>query len=208
MRKLALLSFLFLGLLSVASAQSKPAKASTKTTAKATNNPMARVDAITNGIVDELWERSDKFWHDGDYYRILALIRVCVEADPEFIEAYSSGGYLLWSLQDVKGADEILLYGTQKAKDKGPVYFELGAHYTRTKRDKEAAPVLEKALALGEGHYDAYSVLANCYRRLGMLEQSLQVWEKAIKKHPEMGAAKVNRDRVKQLIDKRDTRKS
>jgi tetratricopeptide (TPR) repeat protein len=209
MRKLALLSFLFLGLLSVAAAQGKTTKTTVKSPTVATpQNPMARIDAITSGIVDELWETSDHFWHDGDYYRILAILRVCVEADPEFIDAYASGGYLLWSLQDVKGADEMLLYGTQKAKNKAPLYFELGAHYTRTKRDKEAAPMLEKSLALGENHYDTYSVLANCYRRLGMLEQSLQIWEKAVKKHPTMGAAKVNRDRVKQLIESRNTRTS
>jgi tetratricopeptide (TPR) repeat protein len=205
MRKLALLSFLLLGLLSVVSAQGKTEKNTAKKMVPS-QKAMARVDAITSGIVDELWEASDHFWHDGDYYRIVSLIRVCVEADPQFIDAYSSGGYLLWSLQDVKGADEILLYGTKKAKNNASIYFELGSHYFRTKRDKEAAAALEKALALGDGQYNTYSVLGNAYRRLGMLEQSLQIWEKAVKKHPTMGAAKVNRDRVKKLIEERNAR--
>jgi tetratricopeptide (TPR) repeat protein len=189
--KLALVCFLCLGSLAVASA-----KDSDKVSLK-------RVDAISDQIVDDLWERTDHFWHEGDYYRIVALIRVCVEADPEFTEAYSSASYLLWSLGDPKGADELLLHGIAKAKQKAPLYFELGSHYTRTKRDKEAYVVLEKALALGDDHYDTYSVLGNCYRRLGMLEKSLAIWERAVKKHPEMGAAKVNRDRVKKMIAER-----
>jgi tetratricopeptide (TPR) repeat protein len=206
MQKLALACLLLLGTLttngtnSVAHAQKTKAKAEIKAATKA---PTARLNVISDQIVDALWEQSDHFWHEGDYNRIVALVRVCVEADPGFTEAYASGAYLLWSMQDPKAADELLLYGIQKTPQNGALYAELGGHYTRTKRDTLAAPMLEKAIAFGDAPYTTYSSLGNCYKRMGKLEKSLATWEIATKKFPEMGAAFTNRNSVKKLIAER-----
>ena len=202
MQKLAIFCLLFLSSLSL----SRLAIAQVGSTKEA-SKPPARIEAITSQIVDDLWIQSDHYWHDGDYNRIIALVRVCVEADPNFSEGYSSAAYLLWSLGDVKGADEFLLNGIQKCKDdqgKSSLYFEIGSHYTRTKRDSEAISPLEKALSMGDKEYICYSTLANCYRRLKMYPKSLKIWELAIKQHPEMASAVVNRDRVKKLIAESD----
>ena len=75
-----------------------------------------QVDGITSRIVDNLWEESDHYWHEGDYNRIIALVRVCVEVDPSFVEAYSSGAWLMWSQGDTRAADTFLQYGLSRAR--------------------------------------------------------------------------------------------
>ena len=62
--------------------------------------PQQQVQAngIVSGVVDTLWNQTDRYWHGGDYPRIVALDRIITEADPQFLEAYSNGGWLMDSL--------------------------------------------------------------------------------------------------------------
>ncbi len=42
-----------------------------------------------------LWIEVDRYWHQGNMYRMITLMRTCVALDPEFIEAYLIGAWHL-----------------------------------------------------------------------------------------------------------------
>ena len=42
-----------------------------------------------------IWIEVDRFWHQGNMYRMITLMRTCVALDPHFIEAYLIGAWHL-----------------------------------------------------------------------------------------------------------------
>ena len=160
-----------------------------------------QVDGITSRIVDNLWEESDHYWHEGDYNRIIALVRVCVEVDPSFVEAYSSGAWLMWSQGDTRAADTFLQYGLSRAPqaEKGDMAYEFGWHLYNTKRFAEALPYLKRATDNNVQTVTAYTTLGHCYRQLKRYDDSVKAWETVIKKFPKFASGPSNLARVKAL---------
>lgn len=185
-------ALLALGLLLVGAAL--PAAAQ-KTAPAATK---VQVDGITEATLDKLWIETDKYWHEGDYNRIVDLCRIVIEADPGDDEACGSAAYLLWSMGDTKAADWILEYGSKRApRNKGVFFHEFGWHLYNTKRYKEALPYLQKAVAAGGVAITTYTTLAHSYEKTGDLKNSLKTWETIKQRYPEHIAWKPNMARVK-----------
>lgn len=181
------LGLLLLGAALPAAAQ-KTAPAATKT----------QVDGITNATLDRLWITTDKYWHDGDYNRIVDLCRIVIEGDPTDDEACSAAAYLLWSMGDTKAADWILDYGSKRAPaNRGRFFHEFGWHLYNTKRYKEALPYLQKAVSAGGVMVTTYTSLAHTYEKLGDLQSSLKTWEIVKERYPNHLAWKPNIARVK-----------
>ena len=139
---------------------------------------------MLNAAVDGLWDAADAYFHDGDYVRIVALCRICVELDQSFVEGYSSAGYLLWSMGEIPSADALLEYGTRRSKKPGQLHDEMGQQLFRTKRYADAARYLEKAIKLGGVEVSAYSSLGHSYTKLSKFEDAVRVWQLAVKKFP------------------------
>lgn len=152
--------------------------------AAARRESLTQVDGITNRVVDALWVRSDHFWHDGDYNRIIAINRVIVEADPHFVDAYQNGSYILWSLGDVPGADAFLRLGVARNPKRYEIYSEMGQHLFRTKRFRDAVPYLQKATAYKSAPPSAWGMLAHCYERVGRLDDAIAAWQQIVKRFP------------------------
>jgi tetratricopeptide (TPR) repeat protein len=184
-------------------AQSKPGAKKPPTPTKFTPPTKAQsamqVAGIAERVVDNLWTQTDHYWHEGDYNRIVDLCRIVAEAEPSFNEAYANAAWLLWSMGDTPGADLFLQHGIARSDNKGDVLFDFGQHLYNTKRYAQAEPYLRRSITYPRPTYMAYSTLGHTYRQLGQLDKSIAVWEQAVKKFPEMGAAKTNLDRVKQL---------
>jgi tetratricopeptide (TPR) repeat protein len=159
-----------------------------------------QVDGITGRVLDQLWDNEvDHYWHDGDYNRIVALTRVCVEIDPSFNEAYADVAYLLWSQGDTPAADEFLKYGIQRTSYKGGLYYEFGFQLYNTKRYAEAAKYLEKAVAQPHPSPLWYGTLGHTYRQLKRYDDSVRVWQIVVDKYPTWPSGPPNLARVKKL---------
>jgi tetratricopeptide (TPR) repeat protein len=139
---------------------------------------------IVNDVVDGLWVEVDRYFHDGDYTRVVVLCRVCVEADPSFDEAYSSAGYLLWSMGDNASANALLEYGIKHSTQPGSLNNEMGQQLFRLKRYEDAIPYLKKAVSLGGVPPTAYSTLGHSYTKLGKFEDAVQTWKQVVAKFP------------------------
>lgn len=173
-----------------------PSAAKTETLSQA----VSQVDGITNDIVDTLWAGTDEYWHHGDYYRIVAILRVCVEADPKFTDAYGNGAYLLWSLGDTSGADKFLKYGTTREPQLWDLEYEFGRHLSNTKRYADALPYLKRATANPKADALAWTSLAHCYDKLGRYPESVAAWRTVVKRFPKYVAAPSNLKRVEAKI--------
>ena len=180
---------------------SPAARAQTGSAPETLKTATTQVDGITSRIVDNLWENTDHYWHEGDYNRIIALVRVCIEVDPTFTEAYSSGAWLMWSQGDTRAADTFLQYGIARApkNTKGEIAYEFGWHLYNTKRYADALPYLKRAADSKVGFVTAYTTLGHCYRQLKRYDDAVKAWEAVVNKFPKFAAGPPNLARVKAL---------
>jgi len=149
-------------------------------------------DAILNDIGNRLWEQGDKYWHDGDYQRVVGLGRIIIEIDPKDEEVVDSMAWLLWSMGDIKGADELLKYAISKSPTQGMLYANFGGHLYRTKRYEDAAKYLEQGIKVGGVTSAAYSFLGHTYSRLGKLKEAVETWKECVKRFPKYPAGPPN----------------
>ncbi len=176
--------------------QKAPQKPSQKPTAKSAvpkkSPSQTQVRGMVDALVEGLWETGDRYFHDGDYVRVVSLCRVCVEADQSFDEAYSSGGYLLWSLGESASAEAFLEYGTRRSKKPGALNSEMAQQLFRTKNYAAAVPYFQKAIKIGGVGLTSYTMLAHSYSKLNKLEDAVQVWKQVVAKFPEFPAGSKN----------------
>lgn len=162
--------------------------ATTATTAilpdKPSKNAQRQADGLVSAVVDRLWAEGDRFYHEGDYNRVISLGRICVEADPSFDDAYSSIGYLLWSMQEMASAEGTLLYGVKHSPQHATLNYELGYQYFRTKKFTEALPYLKKAVEYPDAQPPYFATLGHCQTRLGLHADSVVTWKKCVQKFP------------------------
>jgi len=149
-------------------------------------------DAILNDIANRLWEQGDKYWHDGDYQRVVGLGRIIIEIDPNDEEVVDSMAWLLWSMSDTKGADELLKYAISKAPTNGMLYSNFGGHLYRTKRYDEAEKYLEQGVKVGGVTSAAYSFLGHTYTKLGKFKEAVETWRECVKRFPKYPAGPPN----------------
>ena len=166
--------------------------AASKPTKPAASKTGDVADSILNDIANRLWEQGDKYWHDGDYQRVVGLGRIIIEIDPNDEEVVDSMAWLLWSMGDIKGADELLKYAISKAPTHGMLYANFGGHLYRTKRYEDAAKYLEQGIKVGGVTSAAYSFLGHSYSRLGKLKEAVETWKECVKRFPKYPAGPPN----------------
>jgi len=149
-------------------------------------------DEVLNDIANRLWEQGDKYWHDGDYQRVVGLGRIIIEIDPNDEEVVDSMAWLLWSMGDIKGADELLKYAISKAPKQGMLYANFGGHLYRTKRYDEAEKYLEQGVKVGGVTSAAYSFLGHTYTKLGKYKEAVETWRECVKRFPKYPAGPPN----------------
>ena len=157
----------------------------------------AQVDGITSRVVDNLWKTTDHYWHDGDYNRIVALTRICVEADPKFYEAWGSGAWLLWSMGDTAAADAFLRQGLARNPDVYHLHHDFGWHLFNTKRYAEALPHLQAAVRFDDAPSQVWKTLGHCYDRLDRLDEAETTWEAVTRRFPGDVAGPPNLQRIR-----------
>jgi tetratricopeptide (TPR) repeat protein len=172
----------------------KPGKASEPATQEQVAN------AILADTLSKLDAQTDVHFHEGEYDHIINLYRIIVEGDPKNMSAYENAAYLLWSTDRNPQAIEFLKQGIKNNPDIYYMYDELGNHYwLRNKDPKNAITYLRQAVQHTCPPTTWHS-LANCYEKLGLLEQAVKAWERAAK-YPNNSIAKIRLQRAKSELD-------
>lgn len=157
-----------------------------------------------NGIWAEaavmLAGESDWWWHKGDYDQAIRCHEAGLLMDPHNVEGYSLIAWLQWSL----GRGPVAVRTLKRCVAANPsdpnAYYELGNHYFITKKYALAEEPLRKSVSLG-GDNLARRSYAHCLEKLGKLDEALAQWAAIVKANPKDGAARVNLNRVRKLID-------
>ncbi len=138
-----------------------------------------QVDGILSGVVDKLWAQNDVYWHRGDYPRIIALDKIIVQADPHFIECYTTGAWLMWS--DGQNADAEAFYKQCIRDNPGTslAYYDYGFFlYNHLHRYADASHVFARSSALPDAGVLDLRMLAHSYEKVGQYGRAVGVWRR------------------------------
>src|SRR6266850_2313942 len=111
----------------------------------------AQTDDPTDGETDpvKLFERGQNAHAKGDITRALALYEGAIKLRPEFPEAEFQRGVALATLDRSSAAEKAFARAIELRKDWVLPFSALGNLLVRSARDKEAEPILRRALQLG-----------------------------------------------------------
>ena len=161
-----------------------------------------QVDGITSAVVDNLWSRTDYWWHRGEYPRIIALDRVMTEADPHFVEPYSTGGWLMESMGNNAEAEKYYRLGTTRNPLSSYMWFNLGFFYFNTLKDyPDAVTAFHSAANAPDGGFNDWKMLAHSYEKNNQPQEALAVWKKLHDKYPADAVVLHNLDEIQHVID-------
>ncbi len=154
--------------------------------AKAASVGETQVDGILSGVVDKLWAQNDAYWHTGDYPRIIALDKIIVQADPQFIECYTTGAWLMWS--DGANADAEAFYKQCIRDNPGTslAYYDYGFFlYNHLRRYADARRVFARSAAQPDAGVLDYRMLAHSSEKLGQYDKAVGVWRRIKARWPQ-----------------------
>ncbi len=137
----------------------------------------------------------DVWFKEGDYPRLIQLLRFRIEVYPNDYDLATDLG---WMLQNVERRPDALEVYRRYAKlnpndPDGP--FPEANYYFQQKEYDKVPPLLEPTLSM-KPHPNSYRILAHAYERSGKLQDSKRVWELYLSRHPDDETAKNNLKRV------------
>jgi len=160
-----------------------------------------------------LWLEVDRYWHQGNMYRMITLMRTCVALDPHFIEAYLIGAWHLGYNATAKMPDtpwprrewddrykaclgekerfyfyaiDFLEDGIRRNPRNYKLYFDLGfAMYKQKLEDyPNAVKYLSDAINLPHDRWVPRQ-LFQCQELNGQYEEALAGWRDYVKRYPD-----------------------
>lgn len=182
------LTHLVAGAAGVVAALSFGASALAQTAPAAAAKPSMQLDGLEYRVIDRVWANTDGYFHEGDYNRIVALCRICVESDPEFDEAYSCAAWILWSMGDKPAANTLMAYGTQRAKTKWKAEYTFAEQLMVRKEYKDALPHLKSATKSPAAPVIAWKQLGHAYEKTGDLKNAVATWQYVMKRFQDPAA--------------------
>lgn len=145
----------------------------------------AQVTGIMDRVVYALAVQRDVYWHEGDYPRIIALDRIITEADPHFIDAYETGGWLMDSLGERKDAEAYYRLGVANNPRVEPPYFGLAFFYFGTLHEYSlAASLFRKGAQLPGADINDWKMAAHAYSHAHEYDKAVATWKYIKKRWP------------------------
>ena len=137
-----------------------------------------QVDGIVGGVVDQLWQQTDRYWHGGDFPRIIALDRIITQADPQFLEAYATGGWLMESLGRFADARAFYMLGTVNNPRAAYAYWNLGFFLYNTMHNYPAAAcVFQNDTQQADADLNDWKMLGHAQEKAGEWDQAVATWQ-------------------------------
>lgn len=100
-------------------------------------------------LVNLLWIQVDRYWHWGEYDRVVSLCRKIIVLDPHDIEAYTNAAWLLWSSDKDEEATAWYKEAMVANPEAWEPYWEYAFFLRARKRFAEAIEPLREAVARG-----------------------------------------------------------
>jgi tetratricopeptide (TPR) repeat protein len=150
-----------------------------------------RLQSIWNAASDRVTEQNDLWFKEGDFPRVIQLLRFSWEIDTSDYDVATNLGWMLENVENYPAALEVYTrYKALNPHDPDRTFPE-AYYYFEKKQYATVAELLEPVLPERPGP-NAFRLLANTYTRLHRYKDSVRVWKDYIKIAPKDGAAKMN----------------
>lgn len=158
-----------------------------------------RMNSIWSAANDRFSRQTDAWFEDGDFPRVVQLLRMHYELDPSDIEIATNLG---WMLENIELNEEALAVyiglRTKNPKDPDAAFPEANFYFLK-KAYAKVPPILEPTMK-NKPHPNSFRVLAHSYERMKMYADSKRIWEHYLTVDPRDEAAKVNLARVNKKL--------
>jgi len=161
----------------------------------------ARVAEERDFLTDILWMGIDGYWHEGKWEDCLRLNKEIIALDPQFVEAYTSAAWLLWSEDRDKEAVAMYEQGIDANPDSPDLYFDFGFYYRNRKKLDQAIAMFRKAVDKGAPQTSQH-LLPNTLEEAGRKQEALAEWKKLLQRFPTDGVAQMKIPRLEQELAK------
>jgi len=158
--------------------------------------PAPQVEEILDDVVDRLWDRADWYWHEGRYEERVAIDRLIIRMEPQFIEPYGTAGWLLESLGRNQEALALYRQAVAAVPERWETHQDLGMFYYQLKDYPAAAGEFRAATQKPGAPSYVWKMLGHACEHAGDLEQAVAAWKGAARVAPNDPAIAVNLQRV------------
>lgn len=157
-----------------------------------------RMGVIWNAYQDRLASQTDHDFEQGDFPKVIQLLKVQTDMDRQGYERWTD---LIWMLGNVEeyaaqiaAARQFRNYNLTNPE----AWYPEAEIYFIKRAFVKVIPIMEEAIRLkGTIHPNSYRILANSWTRLGFKSEAIRVWEQMLKRYPNDDRAKVQLDRLK-----------
>ena len=154
-----------------------------------------RLNSIWDAVHDRLTRQSDAWFKQGDYPRVVQLLRFDYSLNPS---DYDTATNLGWMLENIEQWDAALAVYIQLRTSNPNVPDDAwpeANYYYMKKAYAKVPPILEPTIK-NHPHPNTFRTLAHAYEKMNMLADSKRIWQQYLTKNPNDGPAKANLDRV------------
>jgi tetratricopeptide (TPR) repeat protein len=160
-----------------------------------------RVDAIWDAALDRMTTQADIWFDDGEFPKIIQLLRIENELRPHDYEIATNLGWMYGNVEEYD--QEIAAYlRYQKNNPDDPDRTLPIAQFYFLKRNYPKVVDLLEPLDKTKSHPNVWRILAQAYRRQKMFKDSKRVLEAYLKLHPNDAQAKANLAGVEKELNK------
>jgi tetratricopeptide (TPR) repeat protein len=146
--------------------------------------PPKRTQAILDVVKVRARAQGDVWFGDGDYPRCIQSLTVLHELFPHDYTLTTDLGWMYGNVENY-GSELAVYVAYRQAFPSDPeAKFPEAFFYFRKRAYAKVPPLLEPSLKLKSPQPDSYRLLANSYKRLGLLTDSLRVWDSYLKLYP------------------------
>jgi tetratricopeptide (TPR) repeat protein len=186
-------SVLFPVLLAFAVFLSVPAGLLAAPKAASSSYEQVQVDGICAIVSLDLWNHVDAYFHAGDFPRAIALDKIITSVEPNFEEAYATGGWLMESGGDLSDAEAYYKEGVTNNPKSSYMYYQLGFFYFNTKHDYPMAlQTFKTDVKTPDAEANDWKMLAHSYEKNGQISQAVSVWKTIKERYPQAPAVDYN----------------
>lgn len=158
-----------------------------------------RAEQIYDLYRDQLAERADRFYHNGEYWNVISMLQLLLGIDPTDSQANADLVYYLRSVERFDLAlTQAIRFRSENPSDENAAATEAEIYHVQR--------IWERIPAVLEPHLETtrsrpiFVLLMRSYEEMGLINEAIRVVETRLTRFPDDGAAKSNLNRLKEKL--------
>jgi tetratricopeptide (TPR) repeat protein len=158
-----------------------------------------RLNAIWGAVGDHLNRQSDAWFDDGDFPKVVQILRMHFVLTPNDYEIATNLGWMLENIQLREEALAVYIRFRKTNPNDPDAAFPEGNYYFLKKAYAKVPPIIEPTLKR-RPHANSFRILAHAYDRLKMYGDAKRVWQMYLSENPDDETAKLNLSKIEKKL--------